>query len=1838
MHIFISLLWTLLALVLSTGASVLAAPRPAVQNSATFNYQIGTSPISMISNTVSFNPVLLPTPAEVTFYRVAQGVPAAQPTPVDGGQCFGPGGALTGLPLSVPGNPNISGASAPVLPTNTFHAGEPVVINLHDDNRNQDAQAREIIDLEITTSSGDFEKIRLLETDDNSGIFTAVLPTVSIPPTPVKNNCALSVAQGVTISARYVDAFYPTDIAVAQVLIDPFGIVFNSSNSDPVTGATVSIIDAITGLPAIVFGDDHVSRYPSTMISGQTVTDSSGNIYTFSAGTYRFPYLAPGQYRLVITPPDDFVAPSSVSAATLGKLRDPEGNPFTIVQGSFSDIFTLVGPEPIRVDIPVDPVPGTLALTKAASVTTAAAGDLIQYELTLQNRNRSAAARNITIRDVLPAGLRYRRSTLRTDGKTSPDPLIGPDGRTLTLQVPTLPPGGSVTFKYVTQVISGITVAEAINQAVARSGGSNASNVARVSVRIDQPFFTDRFTIIGRVVEDQGKCVTAAKDLTGVRNIRVLLENGSYVLTDSDGQFHFDGVRPGTHVVQLDLASLPAELEAVSCIKNTRFGSRAWSQFVEARGGTLWRTDFYLRRKDTKAQKIAIMLERKPASENKIDYSVVLNNNSAKSLSNIRFYLQLPNGEKPAAEIADMSFVDGIASVLVDNISANTKKEFALQASSAHTACMNGQVSAKAFALFDRDVHISLRTPTVDVHIACTEKPAAQTSSTGTVDIADEKPLGVVVNGTSLDDSAASGDKADWFAGLSAGAGILFPPEAHNPRAPVIRVVIKHAPGQKIILKLNGAPVDAISYDGSESQPAAGISISKWRGLPLLDGPNSLAVDVRNADDTHVASFTRVVHYANQPARAEIIQTQSSLLADGLTTPVLAVRFTDRHGKPVRKGISGTFELEQPYLPAQAVDDQNRRQLEGRDRFDMTYNIDGDDGIARIALQPTQQSGLAVIHFYFGDETARKRETLRVWLQSAVRDWIVVGFAKGTLGFETLHGKAESLPSIRTGDDTVTDGQISLYAKGRIKGKWLLTVAYDSDREKGLAAGKRTLLGVIDPNKYYTLYGDQTQQGFDAASLGKVYLKLERDQFYAMFGDFETGLTQTELSRYSRSFTGIKTEYRTTHANVTAFAAKTAFSYARDEIQGTGLSAFYRLSKSNIIINSDKIYLETRDRFRSEKIVTTKQLVRHIDYDIDYDAGSLTFREPVRSRDSDFNPVFIVANYEVLGVAGRNTTAGGRIGGEWRGGKVQAGITGLHEEGQATETNLGGVDFKARLGESTELRAEAARSRNKNALDGTTNANAYIVEVAHRSAKADALAYYRKQDSGFGVGQQNNGQSGTEKYGIDGRVRINGKLQLAGTAYRETYASTGAARTFAQSRLEYGSANSSVFAGLQYAADDVQGQSKLSSKLISLGGSQYLLNRKLELQAQTDFSLGGGSDSVDYPTRYRIGAAYAVTDDVRLILNHEISNGREFDSATTRFGFDVVPWKGARLTSTLNQARISEYGPRTYGQFGLTQTLLLGERWSVDAGIDSNQTFNTKTALPATLNSGQPLASGGQLGTGDLIEDFVAVSTGATYRTNTWTWNTRAEWRDGTQSNRYALTSNVLRQTQKGVAVTGFGQFLKLARVNGQSGTLATLGGGLAYRPLGSRWAVLDKLEFKSDVLVNGSGGPGSGLFGFNSAQASGNIKNQRIINNFTLNRVSRAWRVEDNIGNMEALTQRTQWSVYYGSKYTFDTIDDLRVSGYTHMLGVDLRHDISPKVDIGLQASVLHSLKARTLEYAIGPQIGIAPFTNSWLSLGYNIKGFRDDDFTEANYTQKGPYITLRLKFDQSSLGLTRK
>ena len=98
----------------------------------------------------------------------------------------------------------------------------------------------------------------------------------------------------------------------------------------------------------------------------------------------------------------------------------------------------------------------------------------------------------------------------------------------------------------------------------------------------------------------------------------------------------------------------------------------------------------------------------------------------------------------------------------------------------------------------------------------------------------------------------------------------------------------------------------------------------------------------------------------------------------------------------------------------------------------------------------------------------------------------------------------------------------------------------------------------------------------------------------------------------------------------------------KDELQGDGTSGLYRLSRCPIILNSDKLGWKCATA-SAAKSVESRLLAPFVDYSIDYLNGTLFFKQPVPSRDPDLNPVYIIAEYEVLNGGEAQMTGGARF-------------------------------------------------------------------------------------------------------------------------------------------------------------------------------------------------------------------------------------------------------------------------------------------------------------------------------------------------------------------------------------------------------------------------------------------------------------------------------------------------------------------------------------------------------------------------------------------------------------------
>lgn len=467
-------------------------------------------------------------------------------------------------------------------------------------------------------------------------------------------------------------------------------------------------------------------------------------------------------------------------------------------------------------------------------------------------------------------------------------------------------------------------------------------------------------------------------------------------------------------------------------------------------------------------------------------------------------------------------------------------------------------------------------------------------------------------------------------------------------------------------------------------------------------------------------------------------------------------------------------------------------------------------------------------------------------------------------------------------------------------------------------------------------------------------------------------------------------------------------------------------------------------------------------------------------------------------------------------------------------------------------------------------------------------------------------------------------MSLVGSAWQEVQLGTDARRDAGLAKIEYHAKTLDLRAGATIANDHLADGSTARSTIVQFGATRKLFDNRLELDAQTEFALGGAAKSIDLPARHTATARLAITPGVTLIGSYEIASGKAIDARTARVGFDLKPWTGARFVATANRQDIAEYGPRSFAAYGLAQSLPIGKRWTVDFSLDGNKTLHGIDPS-RVLNINHPVASGGFLGTGNSItEDFTAVTGGATYRDNRWSWNGRAEYRQGDLSDRYGLTTSMLRQLGEGRALGATLSWFRAKSDTGATTGSTALAMSWANRPNDSRFSWLEKLELRSDKVSNAVAGQSDAIGSV--LLVTGDAASKRIINSLSVN-----WSPTSKNG--VRYLGRSEVSLFWGSRYVADRFDGDKLNGWSNVVGADVKFDLSAKIDLGLSGTVRESSRGAAISYSGGPAIGVSPFANGYISIGYNVRGYSDRDYEDARYTRSGPYITLRFKIDQNSL-----
>lgn len=332
-------------------------------------------------------------------------------------------------------------------------------------------------------------------------------------------------------------------------------------------------------------------------------------VYTDANGDFKFTGLEVGEYYIRTTPPSPYTAPSTHPPAeyTTTKYDQVRQASYGLAgyQGSSANaglISVIESSTSYTLDIPVDRpnTPTTeIAIQKQASKTTVSIGELVSYTVKIRNTS-SEDLYNTTIRDLLPIGFKYVNGTAKLGNDFISDPLLtSTNGRhQLEFRIGNFPAGSELTLSYVTQATASATNSEGINTAQAIGYAANnsviSSPVASAQVQLQKVgVLSDRAILFGRLALEKGCPIgTPEEQANGypLAGVRLYMEDGTYVITDINGQYSLYGLQPGVHVLKIDQHTVPTGLD-FHVVDVAQAGDPD-SRFVDLIPGDFYRADF----------------------------------------------------------------------------------------------------------------------------------------------------------------------------------------------------------------------------------------------------------------------------------------------------------------------------------------------------------------------------------------------------------------------------------------------------------------------------------------------------------------------------------------------------------------------------------------------------------------------------------------------------------------------------------------------------------------------------------------------------------------------------------------------------------------------------------------------------------------------------------------------------------------------------------------------------------------------------------------------------------------------------------------------------------------------------------------------------------------------------------------------------------------------------------------------------------------------------------------------------------------------------------------------
>ena len=339
-------------------------------------------------------------------------------------------------------------------------------------------------------------------------------------------------------------------------------------------------------------------------------------------------------------------------------------------------------------------------------------------------------------------------------------------------------------------------------------------------------------------------------------------------------------------------------------------------------------------------------------------------------------------------------------------------------------------------------------------------------------------------------------------------------------------------PNLPVRLDINGVAVDSgtVRLDGA----------FEFLGVACPEGPVTVTVSVL-LPDGKVLTAERHMHVLGSPDSIVVEMPSTEFPADGSTVLRGSASVLDKWKVAIPEGyfiavaaesLSVDGEDDDPNAPGHQI-----RLLNGKIAFGLKAGRSAGPSMLTLST-----NGVAA-HVLLTGRTPKM-------------PLMVVASADATGRYLDGQGSTEGLSSPKD-FSTGLGGQARLagIARGTVFDDYLMTLSVDTDRKL-----EDRIFRDLDPNSLYSMYGDNSIVTYEAQSTSPLYLKVERDQSYVMYGDYTTLVTRNEFSAYNRSLSGGKLHVEEKGYSADLFGTVTNRKVIQEELRGQAISGYYYLT------------------------------------------------------------------------------------------------------------------------------------------------------------------------------------------------------------------------------------------------------------------------------------------------------------------------------------------------------------------------------------------------------------------------------------------------------------------------------------------------------------------------------------------------------------------------------------------------------------------------------------------------------------------------------------------------------